>query len=111
MLKYTKAQLVAAGIDPKFFDQVSQFAHFFTMFALAIVCGLAGPLVHLRLWGVFIGLGLCLIWASGHEFWYDPKYENAATRGSDLEDFCFLMMGGVSGALAALLFLYFYKIV
>ena len=37
-----RRRLQDAGIDPKFFDLVSQFAHFFTMYSLALTLGLIG---------------------------------------------------------------------
>lgn len=81
-------------IDPKFFNEVSQFAH----------AGVAG-LIYLSighvaqkhdffdwLWyGILIAAGVGL--AAFKEFWYDPHYENPATRGSDLEDFSFYLVG------------------
>ena len=39
-------------------------------------------------------------YAAVHEFWYDPRYENPVTRGSDLEDFLFLAAGGAAAVVA-----------
>ena len=81
------------GIDPKFFNEVSQFAHWGVMFSIAITLaiffGWKGLLV--------AGLGE-IPYAVWHEYYYDPRFENAATRGSDTEDFIFLMLGLVSAA-------------
>ena len=75
-------------IDPKFFDLVSQFAHFFAMYALTFT---AGKFWHWR--GIEIVGGLCVLYAAFHEFIWDPLMENKLTRGSDLEDFFFLVLG------------------
>ena len=74
-----KTKVAASGenvIDPKFFNFVSQIAHFFSTYAI-----------------------VCVVYAALHEFWYDPRYENPVTRGSDLEDFLFLV-AGVAAAVA-----------
>jgi hypothetical protein len=81
-------------IDPKFFNTVAQFAH----------AGVAGLLylsvAHIAieaalfrwLWyGAFIALGVAA--AAFKEGYWDPRHENAATRGSGLEDFGFYMVG------------------
>jgi hypothetical protein len=79
---------VPNGIDPAFFNQVAQFAHFGTMFSIAITLAI--------FWG-WVGLAVAMVgevgYASWHEFYYDPRHENSATRGSDLEDFAFLIAG------------------
>jgi hypothetical protein len=80
------------GISERFFNFVSQDAHFFTsafvVFASGVFFG----------WGVMTGvfiLGVTYdVW---HEFFYDPVHENAATRGSDFEDFAFLLAGDLFG--------------
>jgi hypothetical protein len=83
---------VSDGIDPAFFNQVSQFAHFFTSAFLVFSAGVFFG------WGVMTAVFvLCVSYAAWHEFWYDPRYENAATRGSDLEDFAFLVSGDLIG--------------
>jgi predicted outer membrane lipoprotein len=85
---------VPNGIDPAFFNQVAQFAHFGTMFTLAITCAIfAGKL------GLVIAMVFGVIYALWHEFYYDPRNENPATRGSDLEDFGFLLGGLAVAAL------------
>jgi len=74
-------------ISPKFFNQVSQIAHFFTTYAITLTMWL----LNWKL-GVTAFLG-CICYAVGHEFWWDPTHENAATRGSDFEDFFWLCAG------------------
>ena len=79
-------------IDPKFFNFVSQIAHFFATYGIVLTLG--------KFWhwtGIAVGAALCVVYAAVHEFWYDPRYENPVTRGSDLEDFLFLV-AGVAGA-------------
>ena len=46
---------------------------------------------------IVAGLGE-IPYAVWHEYYYDPRFENAATRGSDTEDFIFLMLGLLSAA-------------
>jgi hypothetical protein len=88
-MKKTK---VASGgenvIDPKFFNLVAQIAHFSAMYGIVLSFG--------KLWhwtGIAVAAPLCVAYAAIHEFWYDPRYENPVTRGSDLEDFLFLIAG------------------
>jgi hypothetical protein len=76
-----------SGIDPKFFNQVAQFAHFGMMFTVTTFAS------HFGHKGRWVGLALCILYAAIHEFVWDPKMENAETRGSDLEDFIFLVAG------------------
>jgi hypothetical protein len=94
------AAKVGNGIDPKFFNQVAQFAHFGMMFTVTtVVANVLTRLGHDRI-GLVVGFVMCLVYASWHEFLWDPTHENAATRGSDLEDFVFLVAGSFSGLLA-----------
>ena len=82
-------------IDPKFFNFVAQIAHFFATYGIVLTFG--------RFWrwhGIEVAAPLCVAYAAFHEFWYDPRYENPITRGSDLEDFVFLI-AGVAAAIAA----------
>jgi hypothetical protein len=76
------------GISEKFFDYVSQMAHWATMafgsLSLALFFGLPGVVV-----GNFVGIA----YAGWHEFYWDPRHENAETRGSDIRDFVFLLLG------------------
>lgn len=86
-----ETKLASAGenvVDPKFFNQVAQIAHFSTMYAIVFTIG---KFWHWR--GVIVAAILCVVYAAVHEFWYDPRYENPVTRGSDLEDFLFLVAG------------------
>jgi hypothetical protein len=79
---------VQNGIDPAFFNQVAQFAHFGTMFTIAITVTIFAGTLGL----IAVGI-LEFVYAALHEFVWDPREENSATRGSDLEDFAFLMLG------------------
>lgn len=95
----------AGGIDPKFFNQVSQFAHFGMMFFVCMLVGTVGALAEHPWSGVITGFLVCTGYATVHEFWYDPKFENAETRGSDLEDFVFLMIGASAAVLVLLIWI------
>lgn len=97
-----RRRLQDAGIDPKFFDLVSQFAHFFTMYSLALTLGLVGKRTGHTVLCVALSAAVYIMYAAIHEFYWDPRHENAATRGSDLRDFAFLVGGGISGNLATL---------
>jgi len=75
-------------VDPKFFNFVAQVAHFFATYGIVLTFG--------KFWhwtGIAVAAPLCVAYAGLHEFWYDPRYENPVTRGSDLEDFVFLIAG------------------
>jgi hypothetical protein len=75
-------------ISPAFFNFISQVAHCATTYAITFT-------IYAK-WGFhgwLIGAIGVLLYAAVKEFWYDAKYENAATRGSDLEDFSFLVAG------------------
>jgi hypothetical protein len=92
-----KAAILRA-INPKFFNSVSQIAHFFTMYGICFTLSV--------FWGwkgLTVGLVGCTVYALIHEFWYDPRYENTETRGSDLQDFVFLEFGQVVAVLSFLL--------
>ena len=85
-------------VDPKFFNMVAQFSHFF---AGATVYLTIGVLFSFRI-AVFmlpVGVGL----AAWKEFWYDMHKENPATAGSSIEDFAFYM-AGIIYAMAILVF-------
>ncbi len=92
-----KTKVASAGenvIDPKFFNLVSQVAHFSTMYGIVLSVG--------KFWhwtGIIVSAGLCLAYAVVHEFWYDSRYENPVTRGSDREDFLFLFAGIVAAVI------------
>jgi hypothetical protein len=81
-------------IDPNFFNLVSQIAHFFTTYGLVLTVG-----KFLGWKGIIIAGVLCAIYAGAHEFWYDPKHESPLTRGSDVEDFAFLVAGVVAAVI------------
>ena len=90
---------VAAGgenvIDPGFFNFVAQVAHFSATYGIVLTFG--------KFWhwtGIAVAAALCVAFAAIHEFWYDPRYENPVTRGSDLEDFLFLVAGVATAAIA-----------
>jgi len=76
------------SISEKFFDYVSQMAHWATMafgsLTLALFFGFPG---------VVVSNVLGITYAAWHEFYWDPRHENADTRGSDVEDFLFLLLG------------------
>ena len=82
-------------IDPKFFNQVAQFAHFGMMFTVTTVIILIASKLGRAAWGYLGGFAVCAVYAIVHEFYFDPRYENAATRGSDLEDFIYLIFGSI----------------
>jgi hypothetical protein len=86
-------------IDPRFFNEVAQIAHFSATYALTLTVMLFKQLKQHHRW--MIVFGLILAYAVFHEFYYDPRYENAVTRGSDVEDFCFLVSGSVVAELVA----------
>jgi hypothetical protein len=92
------------GIDPKFFNEVSQFAHFFaaaTVYLTIFLVLLAGHWYTPRRLLLWVIPGVAL--AAFKEFWYDKHDENAETRGSDLEDFSFYVLGIVYGVSVALI--------
>ena len=75
------------NIDPKFFNQVAQNAH---MLGGAVIGLLA--LLFLPHSLVFIILGFAVV-TGVKEFWYDQNYENATTRGSNLNDWIHYQIG------------------
>jgi uncharacterized membrane protein YphA (DoxX/SURF4 family) len=86
-----KTRMASAGesvVDPKFFNLIAQIAHFSATYGIVLS---SGKFWHWK--GVFVAAALCVAYAAVHEFWYDPRYENPVTRGSDLEDFLFLIAG------------------
>lgn len=85
-------------INPRFFDFVAQMAHWGVLFSLNIIVGLVA--LWLGSWLVYSAFGASLAYATWHEFWHDPRYENEATRGSDLKDFFFLMLGSCAALIA-----------
>ena len=101
-IRNARRRLQEAGIDSKFFDLVSQFAHFFTMYSLALTLGLIGKRTGHALLYLALSVAVYITYAAIHEFYWDPRHENAATRGSDLKDFAYLVGGGILGNLATL---------
>ena len=79
---------VGNSISDKFFNYVAQMAHWATMAfgSLTLALFFGWP-------GVVVGNALGIVYAAWHEFYWDPRHENAATRGSDVEDFLFLLLG------------------
>jgi len=91
-------------IDPKFFDQVAQIAHFSTTYAICFTFAAFGSLR----WALLMLLA-CTVYGLIHEFVWDPREENAITRGSDLKDFLYLMGGAINGFLLALVLRHFLR--
>ena len=77
-----------SGISEKFFDYVSQMAHWATMAFWSLTLGLFFGFA-----GIIVSNVLGIAYAAWHEFYWDPRHENAETRGSDTEDFLFLLLG------------------
>ncbi|MGA7919065.1 MAG: hypothetical protein WCA38_05285 [Candidatus Acidiferrales bacterium] len=89
-----REKLAANSIDPKFFNEVSQFAHFFSAATVYLSFRIVAVHLHKFSWKwtwIIVACGVAL--AAWKEFWYDKHDENKATRGSDLEDFTFYMLG------------------
>src|ERR1035437_8979040 len=85
-------------ISPAYFDMVSQFAHLFTTAFISLVAWL-----FFGAWAFAVtGPGIAA-YGAWHEFVFEPRYNNRATRGSDVEDFLFLVGGIVlAGGVAVL---------
>jgi hypothetical protein len=80
-------------IDPIFFNFVSQMAHIgipgLIYLSIAHIAQKYG-FFNWKWYGVLIAVGVAL--AAWKEGWYDPRYENKATRGSGLLDFsCYMI--------------------
>lgn len=99
--KLKKREIKSADdIDPKFFNMVAQIAHFGAMYTVTNIFSVVSARLFHHPWsGMIIGLAGCISYATWHEFFWDPTHENAATRGSDLEDFIFLVLGSIVAAL------------
>jgi 1,4-dihydroxy-2-naphthoate octaprenyltransferase len=71
-------------------DEVAQASH------VAIAAAVVG-LVSARWHGQskFIAAVLVVILAAVKEFWFDKNYEDAATRGSDFEDWSYYCVGAI----------------
>jgi hypothetical protein len=81
-------------IDPAFFNEVSQFAHTGIAGLVYLVIGHVAQTMGLFHWWWFAtlaGVGVAL--AGWKEGYWDPRHENAATRGSGLQDFSFYILG------------------
>jgi hypothetical protein len=88
-------------ISPAFFNEVSQFAHTGVVGYIYLAIGHVAQrrgFFHWSWYGVLIGVGVAL--AAWKEGYYDVHHENAATRGSGLEDFAFYMVGILIAVLA-----------
>lgn len=101
MKRSTWFKMAKAGIDPKFFNMVSQFAHFFTWYSICVTAGIITRNTRFVL-GTAL---LCVLYSTIHEFYWDPRHEDPETRGSDIEDFCYLIAGGACGCFVAWFFL------
>jgi hypothetical protein len=81
------------GITASEYNISSQFAHFFTAYALVFTLG------HFCGWkGLLTGALAMLAWSTPKEFWYDARYENAAVRGSSLLDWAMYQAGSLAAA-------------
>jgi hypothetical protein len=91
-------------IDPKFFNEVSQFAHAGVAGLIYLSIGHIAQAHSFFRWtwyGVLVALGVAL--AGFQAGWYDPRYENEATRGSGIEDFLFYLVGILIAVMVILL--------
>jgi hypothetical protein len=101
------ARVAANIVDPRFFNQVAQIAHFSAWFTLVVFVSTLCWRLTGRVWlGPIIAGVANLVYATWHEYVWDPIHENAVTRGSDFEDWAFLVAGGTVGFL-----FYFFLIV
>lgn len=73
------------------FNEVAQASHFFIA-AWAVGTSQAIWRGNAKFWAC---LGIVLF-AAIKEFWYDHTYESPETRGSDLEDFLFYVLGAAA---------------
>lgn len=87
------------SISPTFFNEVAQIAHFSATYALTLSLMLFSTVRQKRRW--LIVFLLIVAYAAFHEGYWDPHHENPATRGSDVEDFLFLVSGSVVAELVA----------
>lgn len=70
------------------FEEVSQFAHFFSAYAIVLTGGFF--LGHLGLW---IAGSAMVVYAAGKEAWFDPTYETPDISGNGWVDFAFYFLG------------------
>lgn len=87
-------------INPVFFNFVAQVAHFSATYGLTLTAMLLFPTLRNRHRWIMVFAAI-FVYACWHEFWYDPRYENAVTRGSDIEDWCFLVAGSTVAEIVA----------
>lgn len=80
---------ISGGISPEFFNDVAQNGHLLAGSTVALT-----PLAFYQpaLWYV---IGIFVILTAVKEFWYDQHYEDAATRGSNLNDWVHYQLGWV----------------
>jgi hypothetical protein len=62
------------------------------------LAGYAFILTGYRFGSAPLGGALLEVWAIPKEFWFDYKYEDAATRGSSVLDFAMYQVGAAVGA-------------
>ena len=75
-------------INPTY-DQLAQYAHFFSAFSAALLFG-------------WYAIGVVVIYAVIKEFWFDLKYETPEVSGGfsgGMMDATFLILGAVCGEL------------
>lgn len=75
-------------IEDKEFEIVSQSAHVFSGWAIA--------LTGLHYHQVWVPIAF-VAYSAVKEFWYDQNYETQEVRGSNLLDFCMSTLGAVIG--------------
>ena len=90
--------MAQTGITAKNFNEVAQFAHF--GMAGLIFTALGKFLHDWRFWAL-VAFGLAV--AAWKEFYWDERYEDAETRGSSLEDFCFYALGIAAGVILSVI--------
>ena len=96
-IRATEYLLKKEDVDPAFFNDVSQIAHFTSTFSLTLLFCFFVNVFWYAVWMPVVPFALCTTYAAWHEFIHDPKEENPVTRGSDLEDFLFLVTGSFTG--------------
>ena len=76
-------------------NEVAQASH---VAIAAAVVGLSSARFHTML-AKLVGAAVIVAFASIKEFWFDKRFEDAVTRGSDLEDFSYYVLGAVAALL------------
>jgi hypothetical protein len=83
------------GINPTFFNFISQVAHCAAMYAITFTLAVKYG------WSAFlIAAAGVVVYGAVKEGWYDPKFENPITAGSGWLDFGCLCAGPTLAALA-----------